>query len=200
MSIDAIRYAWPEILIRAKAALPPVADLLDGVRAQSFDAGRLVVALPQETANPETVLTPDRLGVLARATEQETGLDVLMVSLRLAGGELVPSAPAKESKPKAKAKAEPDPESEPESKKKKEKPAPRDPLAELEGEQVRYQLMIPPPEGEPAQEMVPWWERRPLREKIVREHKAARAKEEAAGKLLVRTDPAFINSAEEPAE
>ena len=48
-----------------------------------------------------------------------------------------------------------------------------------ESEQVRYQLMIPPPEGEPAQEMVPWWERRAVREKMVKERKEARAKAKA---------------------
>ena len=48
-----------------------------------------------------------------------------------------------------------------------------------EPEQVRYELVISPPEGEPAQEMVPWWERRAVREKMVKERKEARAKAKA---------------------
>lgn len=205
MSLDAIRYTWPEILIRAKAALPPVAALLDGLQPQAFDAGRLVVALAPDVANQVAALTPDRLASLASAVEKETGLDVILVSLEFAeagpGPAPAPPAPADAPSPDPEPAEKPEPDPPPKTRKAAKV---RDPLADMEGEQIRYNLIIQTPPGMPQERMAPWWERRERREKMVRERRAARAKAEAEAaevapaenETLVQTDPGLLESAE----
>lgn len=175
MSLDAIYYAWPEILTRAKVALSDIADLLDSVHPQEFSDGRLEVSLAPDAADQVADLTPDRLGALASIIEEEAGLEINSVSLESAEGW---TASKPEPKPKK---------------------VPRDPLADMEGEQISFELRIKKPPGLEAEDMIPWRERRPRREKMVKERRAARAEAEAEAaedETLVETDPALIDSVE----
>lgn len=232
MSLDAIRYAWPEILIRAKAALPPVAALLDRLQPQAFAAGRLAVALTPDVGDQVAALTPDRLAALASAVEQEIGLDVIVVSLEWAEGETGPApaspdpddAPSPDPEPADN--SEPDPSQEgkrirtpaevaadarrtgrPPTKAPKVAKS-RDPLADMEGERIRFNLLIQKPPGKGYGKMAPWSERRGRREKMVRQRRAARTKAEAEAARVapvenetpVQTDSDLIDSAEGAAE
>jgi hypothetical protein len=196
MSLDHIRYCWPDILIRAKAALPTVGAILDRAEPLDLVAGRLEVGLALDTADQVAALTPDRLSILAEAVEQETGLDIVAVSLAWAeSGEPVPP-PSEEAAP---------PEEPPVEKRKAA--TGRDPLAELHGENIRYNLLIRKPPGMGRAKLAPWWERRQRREALVRKRRQDRARKAAEeteadverpeNETLAQTNPGSIDFSSE---